>query len=172
MKACTCLRFMVFYIVLGYSLICVAQDSYKPVHRLDAVVVSATRTEIPVFDAPQSVTVLSAEEIMASPFDRLEDIVRSVPGVYNFRHFGLQTNGIVSPLSMRGVGKNRVLILVDGVPQNDNFNNAIAWVGWGHIPKETIERIEIVRGPVKPPVFGPVVSPCPLRPGSRSTGLL
>ncbi len=147
MKACTCLRFMVFYIILGYSLICVAQDSYKPVHRLDAVVVSATRTEIPVFDAPQSVTVLSAEEIMASPFDRLEDIVRSVPGVYNFRHFGLQTNGIVSPLSMRGVGKNRVLILVDGVPQNDNFNNAIAWVGWGHIPKETIERIEIVRGP-------------------------
>jgi len=132
---------------LGYSLICVAQDSYKPVHRLDAVVVSATRTEIPVFDAPQSVTVLSAEEIMASPFDRLEDIVRSVPGVYNFRHFGLQTNGIVSPLSMRGVGKNRVLILVDGVPQNDNFNNAIAWVGWGHIPKESIERIEIVRGP-------------------------
>ena len=48
---------------------------------------------------------------------------------------------------MRGVGKNRVLLLVDGVPQNDNFNNAIAWVAWGHIPKEVIERIEIVRGP-------------------------
>jgi outer membrane receptor for ferrienterochelin and colicin len=48
---------------------------------------------------------------------------------------------------MRGVGSNRVLLLVDGVPQNDNFNNAIAWVGWGYIPKETIERIEIVRGP-------------------------
>jgi outer membrane receptor protein involved in Fe transport len=93
------------------------------------------------------VTVLTSEEIMASPFDRVEDIVRSVPGIYNFRHYGLQTNGIVSPLSMRGVGKNRVLLLVDGVPQNDNFNNAIAWVGWGYIPKETIERIEIVRGP-------------------------
>jgi outer membrane receptor for ferrienterochelin and colicin len=70
-----------------------------------------------------------------------------VPGVYNFRHFGLQTNGIVSPLSMRGVGKNRVLVLIDGVPQNENFNNGIAWVAWGHIPRETIERIEIVRGP-------------------------
>ena len=84
---------------------------------------------------------------MASPFDRVEDIVRSVPGMYNFRHFALQTNGIVSPLKMRGVGSNRILILVDGVPQNDNFNNSIAWVAWGHIPKETIERIEIVRGP-------------------------
>lgn len=120
----------------------------KPVTiRLDAVVVSATRSPMSVFDTPQDVTVLSKEEIMDSPFDRVEDIVRNVPGIYNFRHYGLQTNGIQSPLIMRGVGKNRVLLLVDGVPQNDNFNNAIAWVAWGHIPKEMIERIEIVRGP-------------------------
>ncbi len=124
-----------------------AQETPKEAHRLDAVVVSATRSEIPLFDAAQSVTVLSSEEIMSSPFDRVEDIVRSVPGMYNFRHYGLQTNGIVSPLSMRGVGKGRVLILVDGAPQNDNFNNSISWVAWGLIPKETIERIEIVRGP-------------------------
>jgi TonB-dependent heme/hemoglobin receptor len=124
-----------------------ADDKSGDVHRLDAVVVSATRTEVPVFDAPQAVTVLTADEIMASPFECVEDIVRSVPGVYNFRHYSLHTNGIISPLKMRGAGSNRVLILVDGVPQNDNFNNAIAWVAWGHIPKETIERIEIVRGP-------------------------
>ncbi|MFN2354786.1 MAG: TonB-dependent receptor plug domain-containing protein [Desulfopila sp.] len=134
-------------IVLGYPVAPSARETPKNVHRLDAVVVSATRSEIPVFDAPQSVTVLSSEELMASPFDRVEDIVRSVPGMYNFRHYGLQTNGIVSPLSMRGVGKGRVLVLVDGVPQNDNFNNSISWVAWGHIPKEAIERIEIVRGP-------------------------
>ncbi|MFW6241659.1 MAG: TonB-dependent receptor plug domain-containing protein [Thermodesulfobacteriota bacterium] len=124
-----------------------AREASGTPHQLDAVVVSSTRSEIPVFDAPQSVTVLTAEEIMASPFDRVEDIVRGVPGMYNFRHYGLQTNGIVSPLSMRGVGKGRVLVLVDGVPQNDNFNNSISWVAWGHIPKEAIERIEIVRGP-------------------------
>lgn len=114
---------------------------------LPEVVVSASRSDMSVFDAPASVTVLTREDIEASPFERVEDIVRNVPGVYNFRHYGLQRNGIVSPLSMRGVGKNRVLLLVDGVPQNDNFNNAISWVAWGHIPKEAIERIEIVRGP-------------------------
>ena len=119
----------------------------KEAYRLDTMVVSATRTEMPSIDVPQSVTVLTSEELMASPFDRVEDILRSVPGMYNFRHYALQTNGIVSPLKMRGVGNNRVLILVDGVPQNDNFNNAIAWVAWGHIPKHVIERIEIVRGP-------------------------
>ena len=132
---------------LGLPLWAAAEDRPKDLHRLDAVVVSATRTEMPVFDASQDITVITGKEIMASPFERVEDIVRSAPGIYNFRHYGLQTNGIVSPLIMRGVGKNRVLVLVDGVPQNDNFNNAIAWVAWGHIPSEAIERIEIVRGP-------------------------
>jgi outer membrane receptor protein involved in Fe transport len=131
----------------GFPCLAAAGEPVRGIHHLDAMVVSTTRTEIPVFDAPQSVTVISAEQIAASPFERWEDIIRSVPGVYNFRHYGLQTNGIVSPLMMRGAGRNRVLFLVDGVPQNDNFNNAIAWVGWGHIPKETIQRIEIVRGP-------------------------
>jgi outer membrane receptor for ferrienterochelin and colicin len=134
-------------VVLIYPLIAGAQEEAKEAYRLDTMVVSATRTEIPAVDVPQSVTVLTSEQLMASPFDRVEDLLRSVPGMYNFRHYALQTNGIYSPLKMRGVGNNRLLVLVDGVPQNDNFNNAIAWVAWGHIPKHVIERIEIVRGP-------------------------
>jgi outer membrane cobalamin receptor len=78
----------------------------------------------------------------------VEDIIRQVPGVFNYRHFDMHTNGIVSPIEMRGVGKNRVLFLLDGVPLNDNFNNSIAWVAWGLIPKDAIQRIEIVRGPM------------------------
>jgi iron complex outermembrane receptor protein len=116
-------------------------------YRLDDIVVSTSRNETPSFDAAQSVSVLSSDEIMASPFERVEDIVRSVPGIFNPRHYGMQTSGVSNPITMRGVGGSRVLLLVDGVPQNDNFNNSIAWVAWGHIPKEAIERIEIVRGP-------------------------
>jgi hypothetical protein len=36
-----------------------------------------------------------------------------------------------------------LLGLVDGVPQNNNFNNAIAWVAWDQIPRHVIERIEM-----------------------------
>lgn len=78
-----------------------AAERRQAAYQLDAVVVSATRSEMPVFDAPKSVTVIGADEIMASPFERVEDIVRSVPGLYNFRHYGLQANGIASPLKMR-----------------------------------------------------------------------
>ncbi len=124
-----------------------AQQSQPAAHRLDAVVVSATRNEIPVFDAAQSVTVVTEEEIMASPFERVEDILRYTVGYYNTSHYGTQTGGISSHFVMRGVGRNRTLMLLDGVPLNDNFNNSIAWVAWTLIPKETIARIEIVRGP-------------------------
>jgi outer membrane receptor protein involved in Fe transport len=117
------------------------------VTELDRMVVTASRTLTLAKNSSQSVSVITAADLMASPYDNVEDIVRATPGLHNFRHSALHQNGIVSPLDMRGAGKGRVLFLVDGVPQNDNFNNAIAWVGWGHIPKSAIERIEIVRGP-------------------------
>ncbi|MGQ9689315.1 MAG: TonB-dependent receptor plug domain-containing protein [Desulfobaccales bacterium] len=115
---------------------------------LEELAVTATRTEMKTFDIPQSVTVITEEQIKASPHERVEDIIRQAAGVYNFRHYTLHTNGVVSPIRMRGTGNNRTLMLVDGIPQNDNFNNSIAWVGWGYVPKDAIERIEIVRGPM------------------------
>ena len=121
-------------------------DTLKTIN-LDEVSISASRSRLQSKDIPQSMSVITAEEIEVSPYQNVEDIIRNIPGVYNFRHASLHKNGIVSPIDMRGVGKNRVLILVDGVPQNDNFNNSIAWVAWGHMPKEAIERIEILRGP-------------------------
>jgi iron complex outermembrane receptor protein len=120
----------------------------EKVEVMDEIAVTASRTETRVWNTPQSVTVITEKQIQASPFERIEDIIRQVPGVFNFRHFDLHTNGIVSPIEMRGVGKNRVLFLLDGVPLNDNFNNSIAWVAWGLINKDAIQRIEIVRGPM------------------------
>ncbi len=113
---------------------------------LSEVVVRASRTQSKARDLPQSVSIITNAEIMVSPYNNVEDIIRNIPGLYNFRHASLHTNGIVNPIEMRGAGKNKVLVLVDGVPQNSNFNNSIAWIAWGHIPKEAIERIEVIRG--------------------------
>ncbi|MGM0461440.1 MAG: TonB-dependent receptor plug domain-containing protein [Fibrobacterota bacterium] len=99
------------------------------VEKLSDMVISATRSEIKAADAPQNIVVITAEEILESPYETVEEIVRNTPGMYNFRHRYLNQNGIISPLQMRGTGKNRVLYLIDGVPQNNNFNNTIAWVG-------------------------------------------
>ena len=134
-------------IVMMVPFFCLAEDESQETVSLEDVVVSATRTEMPTFDTPQSVSVISHEEIMASPFERIEDILRDMVGYENHSHYGQQTSGTSSHFSVRGVGRNRTLLLLDGVPLNDNFSNTITWVAWGLIPKEAIARIEIVRGP-------------------------
>lgn len=50
----------------------------------------------------------------------------------------------VAYLSLRGVSKNQILLLVDGVRQENAVRSAPIWT---HIPLKHIERIEIVRGP-------------------------
>ena len=84
--------------LLVFPVAALAEDAENRVYKLDNIVVSTTRNETPVGDAAQSVTVLSEEDIMASPFERVEDIIRTVPGVYNTRHYGTQTSGVSNPL--------------------------------------------------------------------------
>jgi hypothetical protein len=64
--------FVVMALMLFPSMV-TAEDMPREMGRLETVVVSATRNEIPVFDASQSVTVITEEEIMDSPFERIED---------------------------------------------------------------------------------------------------
>ena len=63
--------------LLVFPVAALAEDAENRVYKLDNIVVSTTRNETPVGDAAQSVTVLSEEDIMASPFERVEDIIRT-----------------------------------------------------------------------------------------------
>jgi len=139
---------------LFFFQICEAEEKIKAeekrIIKLDEISVTATRTVRPIIDVPSSVTVINTEQIEASPFERVEDILRTEVGIDNVRHYGFQTGGIRGPIDMRGVTggiTQRTLMLIDGVPQNDNANNSIGWIAWSQIPKDAIERIEIVRGP-------------------------
>lgn len=138
---------LLMLVALALPLSPLAHENSNETYDIGAMVVSASRNEASTFDTPQSVTVVTHEEIMASPFERIEDILRDMVGYENHGHYGNQKGGVASHFSVRGVGRNRTLMLLDGVPLNDNFSNTITWVAWGLIPKEAIQRIEIVRGP-------------------------
>jgi len=143
-------RLNLLWFVIALLTLCVTvpvAESEDRTHRMEDMVVSTSRSEVSVADAPQSISIIPADEIMASPFERVEDILRFSAGIYVTQHYGQQARGIVGHLNMRGTGNNRVLMMLDGVPLNDNFSNTIAWVAWGLIPRESIERIEILRGP-------------------------
>jgi outer membrane receptor protein involved in Fe transport len=115
--------------------------------RAEQVVVTATREESRVADAPASVAVLSSAVLEATAAPTVDDALRQVAGFSLFRRSGSRfANPTSQGLSLRGLsasGASRALVLVDGVPQNDPFGG---WVYWSRLPRESVERLEVQRG--------------------------
>ena len=114
--------------------------------KIEEVVVTAPRIKSPADDVPASITVISREDIKASPFEKVDDILRETAGVNVNYHYAMNIVAGNRPVNLRGTGGygERTLVLVDGIPQNNPYNG---WVEWSQIPKEAIERIEVMRGP-------------------------
>ena len=113
----------------------------------EEVIVTATRTETRLGDTAASVVVLSSEEIQASAAATLDDTLRQVPGFSLFRRSGSRTaNPTSQGVSLRGIGASgasRAVVLSDSIPINDPFGG---WVYWGRVPRESVSRMEVVRG--------------------------
>lgn len=111
--------------------------------RADSVVVTATRSERSVEDVPVSVTVVPRGQIEDAPSRTLDDALRNVVGL----NLPLGSSNTIQPttnhVSMRGLGGDRALVLLDGVPLNDAVNG---YVQWNKAPLGTVERVEVVRG--------------------------
>lgn len=127
-----------------------AQDESVPLEpkqpkelTVEPVVVTATRTERSLADMPVSVSVVTRQDIKDAPAIGTDDILRTVPGI-NMPFLNSLTQHPTGNLpGMRGLGDLRTLVLVDGVPLNDPF---FGTAQWNMVPKETIERVEVVRG--------------------------
>lgn len=109
-------------------------------------VTAASRRKENVLDAPSSVSVISGEELRLFAYPTLAEALRGLPGVYQW------DDRAYSSLGFRGVSRlgsygNRVLVLFDDHPANDN------WVGSSYVSYDArtdladVERIEVVRGP-------------------------
>ncbi|WP_409522827.1 TonB-dependent receptor domain-containing protein [Nitrincola sp. MINF-07-Sa-05] len=117
--------------------------------RLDSLVVSASGFEQKITDAPASITVISQEEIASKPYMTLLDAVRDIEGVDVGETTDKTGQGTIS---IRGMGADYTLILIDGRRQNnvgELYPNSFGGNQFNHIPPlDTIERIEVIRGPM------------------------
>lgn len=109
---------------------------------LDPVVVTATRTPTQVSTLNAAVTVISREQLTLLQGADVGDALAQIAGVDVIRAGGPGQG----PLSIfiRGTESNHTLVLVDGVRLNDGINGLAALED---IPLESIERIEVVKGP-------------------------
>lgn len=116
--------------------------------RLDEIVVTAAGFEQKLVDAPASISIVTVEELKERPYMTLIDAVRDLEGVdvgETSDKTGQRT------ISMRGMGSDYTLVLINGKRQNnhgDIYPNNFGGNQFNHIPPlDTIERIEVIRGP-------------------------
>ena len=112
---------------------------------IEQIVVVAHKDERSVRDIAASVTVLSRADLDGLLATSINDVFRYVPGVdYEAAGTRFGTEGI----NIRGIGGNRVAILVDGVPLSDQFDTgSFSNATRDFIDAGLIQRIEVLHGP-------------------------
>jgi len=109
-------------------------------------VTAASRVTETVEDAPSSVTIISGQELRMMGYPTIAEALRGVRGLY------ISDNRNYAAVGVRGFGRlgdygNRLLVLQDGMPLNDNYIWS-SYVGFdGRTDLDDVERIEVVRGP-------------------------
>ncbi len=109
------------------------------------MVVTATKTENSLADAPASMSVITSEEIQSQPTLALNDIVKQSVGVESRKEGGRAGR---ETISIRGMSSDYTLIMVNG--RKMSSSNAVVRgndFDLSAIPQDSIERIEIIRGP-------------------------
>lgn len=115
-----------------------SQISYE----MDEVVVTANRYPVMLQDITVAVMVLEREDIERLHPLGLGEVLNATAGI-DFKDYG--TPGGVTSMSIRGISANGTLVLVNGHPLNTSTNGM---ADLSSIDISSIERIEIVKGPV------------------------
>jgi len=111
--------------------------------QMETVVVSATRTETPVSQLGQSVTVITRQQIEDTHAASVTDLLRQVPGI-DFRSNGPHSSS--TTLGLRGLAGYHTKVLLNGIPVQDTATTQQVPI-LNDINVDDIEQIEIVRGP-------------------------
>lgn len=119
------------------------------VMQMDAITVTATRQEEKILNVPQTVNVITRQTMDDHNVNNIEEMLRHTPGVHATRQVSAADSvfGGIGSISMRGVGGNRILTVVDG----DRVMEASGMTGdVGNrmfVDTQMLKSAEIARGP-------------------------
>lgn len=103
--------------------------------------------DIPLGDRAYSVTSITPDMLANEPSQRLENALRLVPGLQQFRRSDARSaNPTSQGVTLRGLGGNassRALLILDGVPQSDPFGGWISFPGYDAI---NLAAVRVRRG--------------------------
>ncbi len=134
---------MVFFCVLLFFILFQSNSQGAdpaPAQSLPPVVVTATRTEVPLNQLTTSLTVITPEEIRERQGDLVLQVLRDVPGLTVVQSGSMGTS---TSVFIRGSASDQVLVMVDGVEVN---STTLGSYDFANLTTENVERIEILRG--------------------------
>jgi iron complex outermembrane receptor protein len=120
----------------------------------ESVVVIGSRSERAAIETPVPIDVISGSEVRESGQPELNQALAYLAPSFNASHQTISDGtDHVNPASLRGLGPDQVLVLVNGkrrhssalVHVNGTFGRGTVGVDLNAIPKAAIERIEVLR---------------------------
>lgn len=140
-------------VVIGAGFMCLASPTTAAdnaaadasAELLDQIVVVAHKDERSIRDIAANVTTLSRAELVDQFATSINDVFRYVPGIdYEAAGTRFGTEGI----NIRGIGGNRVAIVVDGVPLSDHFDvGSFSNATRDFVDAGLVQHIEVLHGP-------------------------
>ena len=121
---------------------------------LDELVVVGARTQRSAIETTVPVDVITVLEIRQSPHTELNQVLRDIIPSFNASHQTISDGtDQVNPASLRGLGPDQVLVLVNGKRRhhsalthvNGTFGRGTVGVDMNAIPLAAVERIEVLR---------------------------
>lgn len=117
-----------------------------PVPRvLDEIVVVAHKTGRSIREVAANVTVIGRDDLDIDIAASLADVFRYTPGI-NYEASGSRFG--VESVNIRGIGGNRVAMLLDGVPLSDQFDiGSFSNATRNFIDAGFVDQVEVLHGP-------------------------
>ncbi len=112
----------------------------EPVHTFDPVVVTATKTPVPISHVTSAVEVFTAKEIALRKVRTVTDLLRLSQGTIVSSNGGPGTQATVR---IRGAAADQTLVLIDGAIVN---SGTVGQFNFGPLATDNIASIEILRG--------------------------
>jgi hemoglobin/transferrin/lactoferrin receptor protein len=131
------------FLSLGFYAIGIdAQESQQPT---ETIVITGTRTERAINLVPATLSVTTTEDIEREITRDIRDLIRYEPGISvggTGDRFGLGS------FTIRGIGGNRVLTMIDGVRVADAYSfGPFLSANRDYVDIDELESVEIMRGP-------------------------
>ena len=112
---------------------------------IDQIIVVANKSARSIRDIAANVTVVSRDQLDHEMANSIADLLRYSPGIdYESAGTRFGTEGV----NIRGIGGNRVALLVDGVPLNDQFDvGSFSNATRDFVNAGFVQELEVLHGP-------------------------